>query len=581
MGIVSLSGGGPSPDMRALYTEDGDLNVFLLGTDIPYGNQSEAMQEDGLEIRNLQARQQHYYDWQQLMMDKIVPMLPLFTPRSYVGTWANTLGYEGRWGIVDSLPYIEYDGYHAGQESQTEFRIADANWRELNPMFIGSYPFYEFIGEVLNEEIVMFSPDFAPLKTGLFDDWEQIDEFQYKFYMRDNVYWNPSYNITARDEYSPPLDSIPTTQLVRGLKNNEYSNGTNQQVTAKDAVFTFLLWSNSVISESTSYHEWISNIYVDPVDPLAFHIHIDEDPATPELEYYPEFWERINWIIMPEFFLNSTDPTISYTSGGVKCSGLYPSMIASPQWRMYSLSQFGCGKYMLDYRIYNDKTVLRASPYWMGVGAIDGEVQDLGIDTIIVEVIADSSDELASFISGKLDWCGLTHFPAIRKQLEADPRFTVHSMLSPSMSFLFFNLRRPFIGGADNFVYLDAVGKQEYTKGVAVRKAINYAIDRDEMNHVLHDGDYFVAQSVLYPFTAYYYYNDVIKYNYDLNAAKEWLIAAGFPFQIDHNYYDSCGSHHTVSETETISVLGTISLLAIIVLISNLSTRIFSRKKRK
>lgn len=94
---------------------------------------------------------------------------------------------------------------------------------------------------------------------------------------------------------------------------------------------------------------------------------------------------------------------------------------------------------------------------------------------------------------------------------------------------MFYNLRRPFIGGVDNFEYLNVAGKEEYTKGVAVRKAINYAINRDEMNTVLHDGEDWVAHSVVYPSQAFYYYNDIVKYNYDVDASFEWLEAAGYP----------------------------------------------------
>ncbi|MHA1466187.1 MAG: hypothetical protein ACTSQ2_13945, partial [Candidatus Heimdallarchaeaceae archaeon] len=110
LGIVGLSGGGSSPDMFDVYGSEGSLNMFGINKEIPYGNESENMQIEGVTIVDLEQRQQHYYDWQQLMMDKIVPMLPLFAPRSYVATWANTKGYDGRWGIVDSLPYMEYDG---------------------------------------------------------------------------------------------------------------------------------------------------------------------------------------------------------------------------------------------------------------------------------------------------------------------------------------------------------------------------------------------------------------------------------------------------------------------------------------
>ncbi len=583
MGIVSISGGGASPDMRNIYTEAGNMNLCGLDTDIPYGNQSEQMQEECMTMMDLQTRQQHYYDWQQLMMDKIVPMLPLYTPQSFVGTWANTLGYDASWGIIDSLPYMSYDGYHEGQKSLTEFRIADANLRELNPMFIDSYFGYGFIGKTLNEELVLLSPSHEPIKTGLVRDWERIDDFHFKFYMRDNVFWNPSYNITERDEYSPPLNTIPTTQLARGLKSNEYSDGSNQQVTAKDAVFTLLLWGNPTISESTSYHEWISNIYVDPVDPLVFHVHIDEDPVTPEPDYYPDFWERLNWIVMPEFFLNSTDPTVSYSSGGVKCTGLHFDMINSPQWRMYSISQFGCGKYMLDYTVRNEKTVLQASPYWMGVGPKDGSIEDLDIETITVSVIVDASEELDAFRNGYLDWSGLRQFPSIRKQMQKDPRFNVQSFITSSMSFLFFNLQRPFIGGYDNFIYLDAAGKEEYTKAVSVRKAICYAIDREEMNEVIHNGDYLIAHSVLYPYTGYYYYDDIIKYKRDLKLASEWMGSCGYPVP-DYTPTDNslCCINGTTTPTSSLSYVTSIVAFVFIIVISLMTRRFHFRiPKRK
>ena len=528
IGMVSLSGGGASPDMRDIYTTDGSLNCYQLDREIPYGNESENMQDIGVTITDLAERQQWYYDWQELMMDKIVPILPLYAPRSYVGIWANTEGYDGRWGIVDSLPYMSYDGYHDGQVSLNEFNLADANWRELNPLFSDDTS-SSFIWSLMSEPVVQFSPDLAPLKTGLVEDWEQVDEFHWKFYMRDDIYWNPSYNVTLRDASSDPLSAVPTGDLMVGLKNGEYSDGTNQQVTAKDAVFTYLVWSNAMISESTTYHDWISACYVDPVDPLAFHIEIDGNPDTPAIEHYVDFWARLPWDVLPEFFLNSTNPTVSYTDGHAQCTGLYPEMLSTPQWIAFSTSAFGCGKYMLDYSIDNSVTVLKASPFWFGIGAFDGTPQDLDIDTINIRVIPDTSAELAEFKAGKLDWTGLTEFPAERKQMQADPRFEVQTFVSASMGYMFYNLKRPFVGGADNFVFLDAPGKEEYTKGVAVRKAMNYAIDRDEMNQVLHDGEYLICQSVLYPFTAYYYYNDIIKYNYDLYASFEWLDAAGYP----------------------------------------------------
>ena len=509
------------------------------------------------------------------MMDKILPMLPLFTPQNYVGTWVNTFGYDASWGLINSLPYMYYDGYHEHQDSLNEFRIADTNWYDLNPMFIDNYPYTSFISKLLNEELVILSPGFEPLKTGLVRDWEQIDDYHFKFYMRDNVFWNPSYNITNRDENSPPLSSIPSSELIRGLKNNQYSDGTNQQVTAKDAVFTLLLWGNSIISEDTTYHEWISNIYVDPTDELAFHIYIDKNPATPKLEVFPDFWKSLNWIIMPEFFLNSSNQIISYSSGGVKCTGLYNGMEATPQWRAYSTTQFGCGKYMLDYRIFNDKTVLQASPFWMGIGAIDGIEQNLQIEKIIVDIIVDSDEELEAFQHGLIDWIGLTAFPSIRRMMDANPKYFVQSILSQSMSFLFFNLKRPFIGAADNWLFLCEPGKEEYTKGVAVRKVICYSIDREEINERLHNGEYVISNSIIYPYLDYYY-NDTLKYYYDLDKVNEWFISAAYPIWPlpDSSTISSLTDNLSSSNTNSLTI-GILTLVATLIIM----TYCFRRKK--
>jgi ABC-type transport system substrate-binding protein len=529
LGCVRLGGGGATPGSKDVWTTGGSLNIFGLGTDLPYGNTSENMQQQSVITVNPEERQTLLYDWQQLMMDKIIPILPLFSSRGYTALWANTLGYDIRWGLTDSLPYMSYAGYHDGQDSLDEFNIADANWKELNPLqSIDSSS--SFIQGLMMEPIVQMNPDYAPLKTGLVYEWDQIDETHFQFWMLDDVYWNPSYDSTARDSNSVPLADIPTSELMVGLKNDEYSDGTNQQVTAKDAVFTYVAWANSLVSARTTYHDWISDIYIDPVDELSFHIHIDGDPGTAGAQPYADMWAMLPWQVLPEFFLNSTDTTISYTSGGVETTGLYAAITTTPQYVAFSTSAFGCGKYSLDYRIPNSITVMERWDDWYGKGGIDGTTgMTPFVKNINVRVIPDSSAELAEFKAGKLDIGGLGLFPAERKIMQADARYEVQSIVDSSMIFMFYNLRRPFIGGVDNFEYLNVAGKEEYTKGVAVRKAINYAINRDEMNTVLHDGEDWVAHSVVYPSQAFYYYNDIVKYNYDVDASFEWLEAAGYP----------------------------------------------------
>jgi len=515
------------PDLRDLFTENGNLNMFGLNKKIPYYNESERIINQAVSTADLDISQQLYYDWQLLLIDNILPLYPLMVSRTYEAVWANTLRFESRWGIVESLPYMSFYGYHEGQESLNEFNIADANWIELNPLFSRDTS-SDLIIDLITEPILQMSPDFAPLKNGLVYDWEQIDDCHYKFYLRDDVYWNPSYNVTLNRDNSTQIENSP---LMYGLQGS-FSNGTNQQVTAKDAVFTLLAWANPIISDISKKFEWLSNCYVDQNNNQSFHIIIDSNPQTPEKEPYTDFWSQLNKEILPEFFLNSSSNEISYTDGGIRCRGLYLEIMNTPQWISFSTSAFGCGKFMLHYSTRHSITTLKKSPYWFGVGAINGfEGMEPFVDNFKIHIIPDASAQLNRFKNGKLDWCDLTMFLEERKQMQADERFDVQTYLQYILKFMAFNLGRNFIGGQDNYIWFNDTSSENYTKALAVRKAICYSIDRIEMNDLIHDGEYLVINDILYPFFGSYYYSNKKffgKYERDLNLAWEWMENAGY-----------------------------------------------------
>ena len=564
MGIVALTGGTADPDPSGVYKEAASLNMFGINKVMPYGNESEILMTEGVTIVDLAERQQLYYDWQQLLMDKIVPMLPLYSPRFYTATWSTLTGYDMRWGIVDSLPYMDWTSYHDGQKDLAEFIFSDAAWKELNPLLQDDTS-SSIISSLVMEPIVQMSPDFEPLKTGLVENWEMINDSYFTFTMRQGIYWNPSYDTTARTGDPPLEDETP----VNGLKDVA-SDGTNQEVTAKDAVFTYLAWGNAITSEDAPLYDWIRAIWIDPLDKYTFHIVIDGNPETAVLDNYAPFWPRITSRCLPEFFLNSTDSTITTSGGGVEMIGIYDGILKEDPWTMFSTSEFGCGKYMLDYSIQNSVTVLQKSTFWednFGIGAIDGTPQDLGIDTVTIRVIPDATSALAEFKAGKLSTMGLTVFPAERKQMQQDARFEVQTQLRGYFSFLFYNLRRPFVGGDANSQWIDIPGKEEYTKGAAVRKALNYAIDREEMNQVLHDGEFLISDSPIYPVQAFWYYHDIVKYRFDLAASFEWLFAAGVISEIPTiatttiTTVDTVIHETTVVETETETPMSLIAIL--------------------
>ena len=531
LAVVGISSGSLSPNYGSMYTEDGVLNMFSLSSSIPYQNESESIQNEILTISDLSEKLQKHYDLQQLIMDKIVPLCPLFSRKTFKAVWSNILGYDYGWDWIASSPYMSFDGLHDGQVSTNEWNQADAIWSNLNPL-LSIDTSSKNLQELIFEAGWVIPPNLIPLKTGLIYDWDEITQNHYKFYVRDNIYWNPSYDVTYRTSSSPPLDTIPTNELIIGLKNGEYSDGSNQLLTAKDFVFTYLAWAYQEISKSPNDFAWIEECYVDPSDPLAFHIHIDGDYKTPETELYMEFWNSLAYTkVLPEFFLNSTNPFTDLTLGGCSVTGLYKNsthdITKTPQWISFSSSSFGVGQYMVDYYVPHSVTVLQRSPYWHGIGVIDG----VGGKTPMVEefnmrVIPDATAELAEFKAGKLDIVGVTSFPTERKEMQENPKYSVYSKISNSIDFLAFNLERPFIGGENNNIPLTIEDLVKLNKGVAIRKAICYAINRNEMNEVLLDGEGIIVDSITSPYYGLYYYDDIIKYQYNLDEAKKWLSAA-------------------------------------------------------
>ena len=552
LAVVS-AGEIPSPDMRNYYTEEGNRNIFRLNSDIPYYNESKNLQDLAASTSDLELRQYYQFEWQNMFMDKVLALLPTFSPREYEAVWANIEGFEARWGIADSLPYMEYNGYHDGQVSLDEFNIADTNWRNLSPIKDLTQA-EKFLVDLIFEPIIVKNPDLSSLKTGIVKDWEKINDNHFVFEMNNDIWWNPSYNISQRNDTSIPLDFISNEDLLAGLQG-KYSNGTNEQVMAKDAVFSLLAYSNDNVTLFADHYDWLSKCYVDPFDNLKFHVEVDANPDTPTKENYMDFWTKLFIPILPEFYLNSTNTTISQTRGGQEYIGLYPGITETTEWQLFQTSPFGCGKYMLDYSIYNNTTVLRESPYWFGKGAIDGSHQDLDISTINIRVIYDIYTELAEYKAGKLDWVSLTPFPAERKDMQANVRHEVQTYITYAFNFIAFNLNRSIIGGMDNQIWLNIPGKEEYTKALAIRKAICYAIDRDEINQEIHDGEYMIMHSPNPRIIDYYYGTEFFKYSHNLELAWEWLEAAGYP-----NLFPTPTPTPSQTQTSTIPSTMTIKL---------------------
>ena len=187
---------------------------------------------------------------------------------------------------------------------------------------------------------------------------------------------------------------------------------------------------------------------------------------------------------------------------------------------------------MLDYKFQHELTVLQKSPFWFEIGAIDGTTQTCDIKRINIHSFVDVNLIFQEFKEGVLDYFDFFVDDEWREEIQADSRYELLSYPRDYMYFLAFNLDRPYIGGEDNNIWLDEPGKTDYTKALAVRKAICNAINLTHINKKFLDNEYlrnhnpnpYINDFIGLPFP--------IQYDGNLSVAKEWMEAAGYSFDI-------------------------------------------------
>ncbi|MHA1686435.1 MAG: ABC transporter substrate-binding protein [Candidatus Heimdallarchaeaceae archaeon] len=535
--ITKVTNHAEDPLLFSRMLHDKIFKIIGMSPDIPYVNETEEILEELAVNTDLYYRQKQYYLWQQNIMDKILPFLPLFEQRLYSMYWSNLKGLNEAWGFVNSLPYLEFEGTHVGQTSITELKAFVI--LENNPESLLSDKIERFTPYLLVSEPIMSLDDiYQPLEGGLIDTTEMIDANTFIFHLKQGIYWAPSYNITGRDETSDPLDTSSTPLMV-GLKG-EISDGTNQEVTAKDAVFTILTKASEMANENANSYAWIKDVFVEPNDPYAFRIIVDSDPSTSSLEKYSAMYQQLSIPLLPEFFLNSTETTTVYTTSGKPFVGLYEGIKETPVWKAYSTMPFGCGKYILDY-IKDNAYVFQKNVAWdtqLGEGIIDNTAQTLSINNITLKMIPSlTSEELSELEMGNADLIfNIKNFTLVSSYVN-DDRFRISSTCKPeSMYLLLFNLQSPlFLDAPKNTEFCSEPEKTNYTKGVAQRKAIAYSIDREKINREINNGEYLLADTPCYPSMTLWAYKSIVKYTYDTSKASEWMGAAEGNYNVKTN----------------------------------------------
>lgn len=186
----------------------------------------------------------------------------------------------------------------------------------------------------------------------------------------------------------------------------------------------------------------------------------------------------------------------------------------------------GTGPYMLESYISSQKVVFKRNPnYWKSDTA---GTRLPYLDKVVYVIVTDQNAELLQFKRGEVDYLGAKgeDFPNLKKD-EATGGYTVYRLGPASgSSFLFFNQNT----GTDpksGKPYVDKT-KLSWFTNVNFRKAVAYALDKQNMIKIVMNGLGYPQWSPMAPSEGYFFDSSVVKYPYDIEKAKQLLASEGF-----------------------------------------------------
>ena len=495
----SFSDDGLDPDFSGLYSQSGSLNIWGYHADMDYNSSlgtgiNEWYLEQGQLIvpSDSVERIQHYWAWEQYLMDEILPCQPTFAPKIYTALWSNLNNYSLKNNLKQSWGKMSFTGIHSGQLDSTKVVTVDNAWSDLNPIFQEDES-SKAVSSMIMDKLFYFDADHS-IYPHLAKTYSFINDTHLRIVLREGIKW----------------------------QNDTNNLFTNEFLDARDVYFTLYAWKYLKFTEP--HYNWIENMTI--VDDFTLDIYIDGNPATSTTEAYAPALSELSVLILPEHYLNQTQAG----------DGVTP-IITHESWNTFTTSCFGTSLFELDTFTEDIETELTIfDDCWWLNNSIDKSDMDFvnrfgtfngGLDTWRIRIISDQFTALLEFESGKVDIVDVTPYPTKRDDFIANVDFDIQNETQFIMEFYGYNIRntRPLIGNTE-----PCTGDPSMTKGLALRKAISYAVDRDEINDVIHRGEYTITDHPIYLKMGIWCNPNIIRYNHDLDLAREYMNKIGnFP----------------------------------------------------
>ncbi|MHA1435517.1 MAG: ABC transporter substrate-binding protein [Candidatus Heimdallarchaeota archaeon] len=483
-----LGGGGVNdPDYTGVYNENGSLNIMGYRTEMDWDEnlgtgKNEWYLKHGRHMYPPFANEriQHYWDWEQHLMDNLLLSQPLFIEKEYESFWNQLEGYNISKGIAQSWGNMYWDGAHPGQISTNELVITDNMFEGYHPIYMYDSPSNN-VHNYLFDPLIWYDSD-SSVRPHLAENFTYLDNHTIEITCRQGIKWasDPDGNFT--DEYFDVED---------------------------------VLFSLAIQMEIYGRYDfsWIENL--EKIDNYTLRIHIDENYLTDEWEYWAGYFSNLRTFIYPEHYLNQTQLS----------DGVTPDM-SHISWRNFEKSPFGTGLFEISSNdLYVGLTLTeRADCWWLNnsitndpalewtnrFGDFTGDINQLRI-----RYFTHREKSVLEFEAGKVD---ILEFRVVHPDYYiCHPDFDVQERLDLGFSMFTYNCRPQYATGNRD----PCPNDPSITKGLALRKAISYCMDRQEINEVLHGGLMHITDYPIHERLAIWCYPNIIRYNRDLEKAPK------------------------------------------------------------
>jgi len=497
-GYVGLTGCGADPDFTGVYNENGSLNLFGYHTSMDWDDDldngiNEWYMKQGKLIMppNSEERVEHYWAWEQYLMDKILPCQPTIDTKQYSAHWANLKGYDFDKDLLQSWGKMFWDGTHLGQLDNTEVVISDSAWSDLNPLFQDDNSSLRISNAVL-DSLIWYDADLS-VWPHLAESYTYIDDTTIEIVVRQGIKW--------QDDPS-------------ALFTNEYLD-------VEDVYFTLYCWK--YVSYDVHLWDWISDMEI--VDDYTMKIYVDADDTIPGAQSYAPSLPALATRILPEHYLNQTQLT----------DGITPNKF-HPSWNTFATNAFGTGLFEITDYTEDVETTLTTNPdcWWLDNSITSDPNLDWvnrfgdfsgGLDQLRIKIIPDLENAMNEFESGTIDLLPVTGLVDIIDPYTTDPDFIVQSKPLGVLNFFGYNMRETRLNIGDRTPCEDY---PSISKGLAIRKAISYAMDRNVMNALIYNSTSSIIDCPIFSNLGIWCNPYIIRYEHNLTLALGFMTLAGF-----------------------------------------------------